>query len=145
MLVEREFICLNSEYNDKYQAIKELSQLANACGKLNNIEEYEKSVLSREAEFTTAIGCLVAIPHGQSDGVNEPFIIFSRTKEDFKWDNLDVQMVFMIGVPKRNCCDTHLKILANIARNLMDEDFRDALLTSNSEKEIYDILHLIEC
>lgn len=144
MLVEREFICLNQEYSDKYQVIKELSQLANSHGKLNNVEAYEKSVLSREEEFTTAIGCLVAIPHGQSDGVNEPFIIFSRTKEDFKWDDLDVQMVFMIGVPMKNRSDTHLKILAEIARNLMDEDFRSALLTSNSEKEIYDILHLIE-
>ncbi|MDQ0360400.1 PTS sugar transporter subunit IIA [Breznakia pachnodae] len=144
MLVEREFICLDQEYNNKYEAIKELSKLASDCGKVTNAKDYEHSVLQREAEFTTAIGCLIAMPHGQSEEVKEPFIIFSRSKEDFKWDDLDVQMVLMIGMPKQEYPDKHIEVLSNIAGNLTDEDVRSALLHSNSEKEIFDILHLIE-
>lgn len=143
-LIEKELICLNKEYKDKYQVIKELSLLAKACDKVTDVENYENTVLQREEEFSTAIGCLSAVPHGECDSVKEPFIIFSRATQSFKWDEIDVQMIFMIGLPLKNSAEIHMRILNNIAVNLIDEDFRNALLTSTNEKEIFDILQMID-
>lgn len=56
-LIEKELICLNKEYNDKYQVIKELSLLAKDCDKVSDVKDYENTVLQREEEFSTAIGC----------------------------------------------------------------------------------------
>lgn len=143
-LIEKELICLGVEYEDKYQVIKELSLLAKEYDKVSDVIDYEQTVLQREKEFSTAIGCLSAVPHGECDGVKEPFIIFSRATQSFKWDDIDVQMIFMIGLPLKDSAEIHMRILNNIAVNLIDKDFRDALLTSNNEKEILDILQMIE-
>lgn len=142
-LIEKELICLDKEYKDKYQVIKELSLLASNCDKVSDIIEYEQTLLQREEEFSTAIGCLSAVPHGECDSVKEPFIIFSRAIQSFKWDDIDVQMIFMIGLPLKDSAEIHMRILNSIAVNLINEDFRNALLTSNNEKEIFDILQMI--
>lgn len=140
MIIERNLICSHLSLNKKEDIIGYLSQKAYEKGKLNNIEEYQKAVFHREEEFSTALGYLVAIPHGQSDAVNEPFIAFGRCENEMQWDKEQVKLIFMIGVPLKNREKTHMKILANISRKLIDETFRKSLLEAKDGDEIYHIL-----
>ncbi|WP_249030052.1 PTS sugar transporter subunit IIA [Tannockella kyphosi] len=142
-MIKKELIYLDLEQDNKLEIIDFLADLANKEGKLNNIEEYKAAVLRREEEFSTALGFLVAMPHGQSDGVNEPFVIFARCKEEMTWDENQVKLIFMIGVPMANREATHMKILANISRKLIDENFRQSLLDAGDSEEVYQILSQI--
>lgn len=139
MVIDQNLVCLDINGN-KEDVINQLSQLAYDKGKINNLTSYKEAVFKREKEFSTALGYNVAIPHGQSEGVNEPFIVFGRCKETMLWDENKVKMVFMIGVPMKNREKTHMKILANISRKLLNEDFRKSLLDAQDNKEVFEIL-----
>ena len=147
MVISKELIHLQLNLNTKQNILDYLIQQASAQGKLNDSGAYKEAVLKREEEFSTALGYLVAIPHGQSDGVNEPFVVVANTKETFKWDERnenEVQLIFLIGVPMKNREKTHLQILANISRNLMDDDFRQKMIDAKSIEEAYNVLSTME-
>lgn len=143
MLIEKELICLDIDESNKQNIIDNLSEVAFQNEKINDLDAYRNTVYKREKEFSTALGYLVAVPHGQSDGVNEPFVVFGRCKKKILWDENEVKLIFMIGVPLQNRDRLHMKILANISRKLIDDTFRESLLSAQNQDEIFDILSQI--
>jgi PTS system fructose-specific IIA component len=140
MLINENLIILNMEAKTKEEAIEKMSLQALKEKKVNDSEEYIKAVIKRESEYSTGVGFGVAIPHGKTDAVNEPFLMYA-TVEKLDWHSLDgepVDLIFMIGVPEKEAGSTHLKILAGLSRKLMKEEFRMAL------REIKDPSALIE-
>lgn len=142
MVIDKDLILLDLT-GDKEQIISTLAKKAFDQGRLDNVEVYKEAVLKREKEYSTALGYEVAIPHGQSDTVKDPFIVFGRVKEPIVWDQNSVRLIFMIGVPEHNKDKIHMKILANISRKLIDDEFRQSLIEAKNEKEIFDILSQI--
>lgn len=53
----------------------------------------------------------------------------------------ELLLIFMIAVPERHAGNEHLKILQLLARKLMDETFREQLLTV---RKVEDVLQLFE-
>lgn len=146
MLIEEKLVRLDLEPKGKVEIIKELGGLAFSLGKIKSIDGYINAVIKRENEFSTAIGYSIAIPHGKSDDVLEPFVVFGRVSEDVKWDEdseNQVKLIFLIGVPTCQSGDIHLKILANISRKLMDDDFRNKLITAKSVDEVFSTLQAV--
>ena len=145
-LINKEMIVLDSELKNRDNIISSLAGKALELGYIDKLEDYINAVKKRESEFSTAIGYSVSIPHGKSEAVKEAFIAFLRSKESFKWDENqeeEVRLVFLIGVPESKKETLHLKILAQISRKLMDEDFREKLLNENFEN-VYRLLDEIE-
>ena len=102
MLINKNLIALNLDSRTKEETIRKMAQMAADEGKVENIEEYVKTVLRREEEFSTAVGFGVAIPHGKTDAVKEPLLAFAKVN-NIEWDAPDgkpVSMVFLIGVPE---------------------------------------------
>lgn len=142
MIINESLINLNITSTTKEEVIRELSELANKEGRLQNIETYIKAVLHREEEYSTAVGFGVAIPHGKTNAVKEPFLTFAKVNQ-VDWNALDgepVDLVFMIGVPEESAGSLHLKILAGISRKLMKEDFREGLRASKTPDAIIELL-----
>ncbi len=142
MVIDKDLILLDL-IGDKEQIISTLAKKAFDQGRLENQQEYIDAVLKREKEYSTALGYEVAIPHGQSDTVKDPFVVFGRVKEPIIWDQNSVRLIFMIGVPEHNKDKIHMKILANISRKLIDDEFRKSLIEAKDEKEVFDILSQI--
>ena len=69
MLIDKETICLDIDTNQKLDAIDYLINVAYQNDKIIDKDQYKQAILAREEEFSTALGYLVAIPHGQSDTV----------------------------------------------------------------------------
>lgn len=142
MIIDKDLILLDLT-GDKETIISTLANQAFEQGRLEDKQEYIEAVLKREKEYSTALGYEVAIPHGQSDTVKDPFVVFGRVKEPIIWDQNSVRIIFMIGVPQHNKDKIHMKILANISRKLIDDEFRKSLIEAKDEKEIFDILSQI--
>ncbi|MDO5813633.1 MAG: PTS sugar transporter subunit IIA [Bacillota bacterium] len=142
MIIDKDLILLDLT-GDKETIISTLANQAFEQGRLEDKQEYIEAVLKREKEYSTALGYEVAIPHGQSDTVKDPFVVFGRVKEPIIWDQNSVRLIFMIGVPQHNKDKIHMKILANISRKLIDDEFRKSLIEAKDEKEIFDILSQI--
>lgn len=142
MIINEALINLNINHTTKEEVIQELAQMADAEGRINDITTYINAVLKREEEYSTAVGFGVAIPHGKTDAVKEPFLTFAKVPQ-VDWKALDgepVDLVFMIGVPEESAGSLHLKILAAISRKLMKEDFREGLRSSHSAEDILSLL-----
>lgn len=142
MLINEQLIEMNLSVKTKEEAIRHLAGLAMEAGRVNDVDKYVEAVLKREEECSTAVGFGVAIPHGKTDGVNEPFLGFAKVK-NLDWQALDdntVDIVFIIGVPAAQAGSEHLKILAMISRKLMKQDFRDQLRKAQTKEELLKVL-----
>ena len=142
MIISKELVHLNLNASSKEDALIQLSKIAATNNKINNEEAYISAVLKREEEFSTAVGFGVAIPHGKSDAVNEPFFMFART-QNLDWNSMDgesVDLIFLIGVPTSDASSTHLKILAALSRKLMKEPFRNGLRTLETPEAVIEFL-----
>ncbi|NLM13720.1 MAG: PTS transporter subunit EIIA [Epulopiscium sp.] len=142
MLINQNLIALNLDSTTKEETIRKMAQMAADEGRVEDIEEYVKAVLRREEEFSTAVGFGVAIPHGKTDAVKEPLLAFAKVNH-IEWgapDGKPVNMVFLIGVPESQAGTEHLKILANISRKLMKQEFRDSISNAKTAEDILKVL-----
>jgi fructose PTS system EIIA component len=147
MLINKNLIAINMEAEDKNEAIKKLIALIEKENKIISEEKFFSCVLDRENEFSTGVGNGIAIPHGKSETVKEAIIAFGKLNKRINWDSIDselVDLIFLLGVPEKNTENLHLKILAQLSRKLMDEDFVKMLRDANTEQEIYKALSDIE-
>ncbi|MFR7765480.1 MAG: PTS sugar transporter subunit IIA, partial [Anaerococcus obesiensis] len=106
----------------------------------SEVDGFVKDVLEREKLGVTGIGNFVAIPHGQSDYVNETTIAIGKLNKEIEWESLDnngVRIVILFVVKNdKNFADEHLKLLSKVASNLANEDILKKLLNADSKEEI---------
>lgn len=130
MIIDKTLISLDLGATNKLEAIISMSKMAENVGRLGNLDIYCQAVRKREDEVSTDMGFGIAIPHGKSAAVLEPFVVFARLKEPIIWneeENSKVTLIFMIGAPEKSEDNVHLKILSQLAGKLMDEDFLNDL------------------
>lgn len=123
--------------------IDEMIQKLNHVGALHSKAEFKQAIMNREHESTTGIGMNIAIPHGKSDSVKKPSVVFGIKKSGVDWKSLDgteAKLIFMIAVPKESEGNEHLKILQMLSRKLMDDSYRERLLSVQTKEEAYKLL-----
>lgn len=143
MLITEELIALNLPATSKTEAIQMLAEIAAKAGRVADVDGYREAVLHREGEYSTGMGFGVAIPHGKTNAVTEPLLLYATVQPPIDWQSLDgnpIDVIFMIGVPADNAGDVHLKILANLSRRLMKEDFRTNLRAAKTPVEVLQVL-----
>lgn len=123
--------------------IDEMIQKLKHVGALYSVTEFKQAIMNREQESTTGIGINIAIPHGKSAAVRKPSVVFGIKQSGIDWKSLDgteAKLIFMIAVPKGNEGNEHLKILQMLSRKLMDDSFRERLLSVQTKAEAYKLL-----
>ncbi|MRC18885.1 PTS mannose transporter subunit IIABC [Bacillus thuringiensis] len=123
--------------------IDEMIQKLKQVGALHSVTEFKQAIMNREQESTTGIGVNIAIPHGKSDAVRKPSVVFGIKQSGIDWKSLDgteAKLIFMIAVPKENEGNQHLKILQMLSRKLMDDSYREQLLSVQTKVEAYKLL-----
>ena len=135
-LFSAQYVNLNLTTNEKFATIEHLASLAS--DRLVDVEKYIEDVKKREAISTTGIGDGVAIPHAKSAFVKVPTVIVGKSSKGIEWESLDdqpVNIVFLIAVPDGEG-DAHLKILQTLAISLMNDDFKEELLSLDDKEMI---------
>lgn len=141
-LINESLIILDLEANDKHEVIEKLVNLLHENNKINDKKKYLKAVLDREKLGTTGIGKGIAIPHGKSDVANGISLIFARSIKGVDFEALDgnpVHLIFMLTAPK-DTNGSYLKALAKLSRLLRHNDFRDALLSAKTKRDILNLI-----
>lgn len=136
-LLDLKGIELNVKVGSKDEAIDKLVDLMCATGKINDREAYKEGILAREALTSTGIGEGIAIPHAQVAAVTKPGLAAMTVPDGVDYQSLDGQpahLFFMIAAPADGG-STHLQALAKLSALLMDEDFRQSLLTASTPEE----------
>jgi PTS system fructose-specific IIC component len=132
--------------NSRNEVIEEMINKLDDSGVLTSKADFKQSILNRENESTTGIGMNIAIPHGKSDSVKVPRVVFGKKRDGVDWNSLDgtdAKLIFMIAVPRQREGNEHLKILQMLSRKLMDDKFRNELLAAQTKEEAYQLLEQI--
>ena len=141
-LLRESRILLNAHASTKAEAIHTMVGLLSRDNCLGNTEDYEHDVLMREAQGSTGVGGGVAIPHAKSVGVSVPALAAMTLAEPLDYDSLDgapVRLLFMIAVPDTDA-NLHIRVLADLARLLMQENFCASLLNAPDPASFLQIL-----
>lgn len=142
-MIRESLMFAKQPFGSKEEVISFAAEHAGREGLLTDKEAFVRAVYQREEEISTSLGHGMAIPHGKTDAVKEPFISFISTEKPFIWDDKmsdDVEAIFLIGVPKTNAETLHLKAIAAISKRLMDASFRKKLYECRTSREVYELL-----
>lgn len=132
-----ELIRLGSPSRSATEAVRELCLLLELAGRTGDAGAIEQAVWRREETYATDLGLGFALPHAKSAAARAASIAFLRPRRPFRWGSakIPVRGVLLIAVPD-NAGEEHLRLIARLARRLMDEEFRAALLEARDEAAV---------
>ena len=116
---------------DRWQAIEELISHLVTTRKIQSQhrDSVAESIRKRESLMSTGIGFGVGIPHASTTFVSEVVAVVGRSRKGIQFDALDskpVHLVLLFLVPAGQF-QKHVHVLANVAKMLHRQDFRDGL------------------
>jgi multiphosphoryl transfer protein len=138
-LCSASLVRLRSGACTREEAIKEMVDLLHLAGRVDDPDRVEDAVWQREETASTGVGFSVAIPHCKSPHVCVDSITVLTFEPGVDWDSLDgepVEMAILIALREDSSSDAHLRMIAGLARRLMDDEFRKALLEARDTAEI---------
>jgi len=127
---------------DSAGAIRELVTALASAGGIKNPEPIINQILTREAEYSSALGATLAIPHTRVEGLKEPLLAVGKSLEGLEWNAPDgnhVHNVFLLLTPV-GTEDIHVQILAAIARGMSKRDNIHLLQRATTAQELEKVL-----
>jgi mannitol/fructose-specific phosphotransferase system IIA component (Ntr-type) len=122
---------------DKTDIIKKLCAKAAVLMPGISKDDICSELLTRETDFSTAIGEGTAIPHVRSKNIKKPLLIAGYSKKGIDWDSPDgkpVQFVFFLLSPFSEN-DLHIEILSKIAKVIQTKDHQSLLSACEDVKD----------
>ncbi|WP_336076563.1 PTS fructose transporter subunit IIABC [Paenibacillus sp. 203] len=142
-IVTMDLINLDLEGTTRDAVVDEMIGALERTGAVSSASDFKQAILAREEEGSTGIGMNIAIPHGKSEAVLKPSVVFGIKQGGVDWNSADgseAKLIFMIAVPRNSKENAHLKVLQMLSRKLMDDHFREALMAVKTKEEAYQLL-----
>ena len=142
-LIAEDIVLLDAEFQSRDEAITALVNAAADSGRISKADDVVAAALAREEQHSTGVDHQVAIPHARSSAVTQPTLAFARLREPgVVWADGEEpsRLIFLIAVPD-NAGKAHLKLLSKLARNVMKEDFRNALYAAQTPAAAVDVIN----
>lgn len=138
-VMERNQIIINQKFENKQELFETVGRLALLNGVVDNVERFINGLNERESEMSTCFEDGIAIPHCRDTCVKRAAVFIIKSDNNIEWDQEKNQANFIIllSVPKDEN-DTHIYLLSTVARKLVDETFKEKLLSLSDADEIYE-------
>jgi len=139
-LITAPMVDLDLPAGDKAAVTAHLADLLVAAGRVTDRETCLADVRAREQLMPTGLEGGIGIPHARSSAVTEPTVAFGRSTDgvDFGASDGPARLVFLIAAPAEGDGD-HLAVLAALARRLVHESFREALLNADAPDQVVEL------
>ncbi len=135
-------IVVELKAENKKEVLEELCETLVAADDSLDHDKMVGILLDRERLGSTGVGEGVAIPHGKMGNLDGLIACFGRSPEGVEFEAVDkkpVHLFFLLFAPE-NSAGIHLKALAKISRLLKRPSVREALLSVQSQENLYGIL-----
>lgn len=141
-LLTKDLIILDLKATTKEEVLEELINKLNSSDRLESKEEFKTAILKREEQFSTGVGKGVAIPHAKTNAVKTSALAFGYSEQGIDYDSLDGEPahIFFMIAGKEGANNEHLETLSRLSTLLMDDDFRDKIMSVKSEEELLNII-----
>lgn len=140
-LISDDLVLLDVEVPDRATVTRLLAQRLQAAGRISDLDGFLADVQAREEVMPTGLPGGIGIPHCRSVHVTEPTLGFARVPAgvDFGAEDGPATLVFLIAAPEGGGSQ-HLTILAALARKLIHQSFRDALLSAHRPGDVVELV-----
>lgn len=138
-LFDLDLVVTQSDSRTKAEAIKELVDLLYVAGRTDDCDAVEDAVWAREAVYSTGLGYGFAIPHCKTDSLKANSLAIIKLAQPIEWNSIDdkpVSCVIMLAMRESDKDSSHMRVFSTLARKLMDERFRQLLITAEDDREI---------
>src|SRR5690625_1744059 len=139
-ILDDRLIEINLKADNKDEAIEKLAEKLKEAGYIKDVEGFKKDIYIREDQGTTGIGNYIAIPHGHSESVDKIGVAIGKLEKEIEWETLDdngVKLVCLFAVSKdHGAAEQHLRLLAEFATKLGNDEAIQKLLNANNVEEI---------
>ncbi|MBJ3782961.1 phosphoenolpyruvate--protein phosphotransferase [Enterobacter asburiae] len=139
-LVTPRCISLDNDWKSKEEVMKGMTDNLLLAGRCRYPRKLEADLWAREAVFSTGLGFSFAIPHSKSEHIEQSTISVARLKSPVMWGDEEAQFIIMLTLNKHAAGDQHMRIFSRLARRIMHDDFRSALVNASSEEAIASLL-----
>ncbi|RIF48682.1 PTS fructose transporter subunit IIA [Shigella dysenteriae] len=119
-----------------YSVLKQLATIALQNGFITDSHQFLQTLLLREKMHSTGFGSGVAVPHGKSACVKQPFVLFARKAQAIDWkasDGEDVNCWICLGVPQSGEED-QVKIIGTLCRKIIHQEFIHQLQQGDTDQ-----------
>ena len=140
-IIDLDLINADLKAKNKREALEELAKMVARKEGLET-ETLIPVLEEREKLGSTGIGDGIAIPHGKLKGLTKLIASFGRSSKGISFESIDgkpVHLFFLLMAPE-NTAGMHLKALARISRLLKDTKFRERLMDSKTDQEVYKVM-----
>ena len=129
-LFDPELILTNADAATREEAIKLAVDKLFVLGRTDDPRAVEESIWNRERGHSTGFGHGFAIPHCKTNALRAHSLVALKFRTPVPWEAIDgqpVRVMILLAVRESESAANHLKILAKLARLLMDETFRSRI------------------
>lgn len=138
-------IFLELDVPDKKALLEFLSKHLWEQGFIKSQERFLEAVYLRESEGETGIELGLAIPHGKTEAVLQTVLCFARLSRPIEWETLDgnpvsIVVLFAVSDDVESTNTRYIKLLAEVAGNLVKDGVIDQLKTVRKKQGIVNLL-----
>lgn len=128
--------------NTKQGVIEEIIAFMAASGKFTDQPAAVQALLAREKKMSTGMQNGIAIPHGQTDAVNQlvAAIAIHRAGVNFAATDGKPSHIFIITLSPEDRAGPHIQFLAEIGKVLSQPELRKKLLNAASAADLLSLL-----
>lgn len=131
ILTERN-IQLDVAATTKSEAMEHLAALAVENGYATDSRGVLDGLEAREAQLSTFLMDGIAIPHAKHAAITSAAVLVIRLAEEVDWSGHDARVLICMLVPEAEAGTTHLTLLAQVSRAIIDDDVRATLTTGDA-------------
>ena len=141
-VLSQDRVIIGVKSRSKLDVIREILELAATSPKIRDKERLLESILERERLQTTGVGFGLAIAHAKTDDVEGVVLSLGISKDGVNYDSLDgkpAHIIFMLTAATDKNTE-YLSVLARIARIFKDEEFREAVIHTDTSADLLNLI-----
>ena len=143
--VKPDQVLLDLDCTTKDEVLSLLSDKALELGITDDRDAVKAAFDAREEEGSTGMMDGFAVPHAKTDAIKDAAVIVTRFVAPIAdWESIDgteITVGIALLVPDAEAGSTHIALLAQIARALMDEGFRDVIRTATEPSQVSELIN----
>lgn len=138
-------VLLDLDCTTKDEVLSLLSDKALELGITDDRDAVKAAFDAREEEGSTGMMDGFSVPHAKTDAIKDAAVIVTRFVAPIAdWESIDgieITVGIALLVPDAEAGSTHIALLAQIARALMDEGFREVIRTATEPSQVSELIN----
>ena len=141
-LVQEKIVKTPLESTDKPDVLRELVQILQDGGEIEDFDAVLTAVQDREDKQSTGLEKGIAVPHGKTDAVSSLKLSIGIAPQGIDFDALDGQPsnLFFLLLAPTGYSGPHVQALAEIAKLAQSQAFCQSLVNATSAEEVVELL-----